>query len=76
MKFFRSRNGIRLSTWVADDLGQGTVEYILILSFSVMIFLILKGFLSQALLRLRDAMVRKFDEDLFGRNLHRFPVRR
>jgi hypothetical protein len=60
-----------------DEGGQGTTEYILVLTISVMIFAIVsKQLIKPAFKFIQDFMSSKFNSLLFGADPHVFPVHR
>jgi Flp pilus assembly pilin Flp len=62
--------------FLRDERGQGTTEYILILSISVGLFLIVsKNLIKPAIDIMQRAISGSFDRMLFGADLHRLRVR-
>ncbi len=79
-RFFHSSSQFAfrfLSRFLSDDQGQATVEYILILSVTVIVAVgVMKKFIVPAFAKMQAALSNNIDKQLFGANMHYYRIRR
>lgn len=84
--FLRSKSGFifdqgkknlfdRLSGFIKEEAAQATTEYILLLSISVSLFMILKKMLSPAFQKLTESLQSRINRVFDPKALHQFRVR-